>query len=93
MWLAVQETGTPASYSTALAVGLIGATLVALGYRVAVNRRANADYKRTKAALPPMRKAFWVTLWAAIKFGFWALIAVAVLVSWVAHDVRETAGR
>jgi ABC-type Fe3+ transport system permease subunit len=93
MWLGAEQEPVPASYSTAMAVALIGGVVLMLGYRVAVNRRANADYKRTKAALPAMRKAFWATLWGAIKFGFWAFIAVALLISWVAHDVRETAGR
>lgn len=81
-----------ASSTTLGAVLLIGATIFMLGYRIAVNRRANADYKRTKAALPGMRKAFWATLWGAVKFGFFALIALALLLSWVVHDLRNPGG-
>jgi hypothetical protein len=53
------------------------------GYAMAVMRRANSDYKTTKAAVPGLRKAFWSTWRGAVKAGFWILVGMAVLVLWM----------
>lgn len=80
----VTRSSDPQSIASTVLVWLgIGAALIfTFGYRVAVNRRANADYKRTKAALPDMRKAFWWTLWRATKIGFWFFVGIALLITW-----------
>lgn len=77
------------SIPAGLIVLLIGSTLIAFGYAKAVMDRANSDYKKTKAGLPGMRKAFWVSWWTMIKVGFWVAIIGFVLVTWVVHDVRN----
>jgi hypothetical protein len=64
--------------------------LYGLGYLTAVMRRANSDYKKTKTALPGMRKDFWVAWWNMVKIGFWVAIAALVLIAWAVHDVRAT---
>lgn len=73
---------------TLIIVMLIGGTLIAFGYAKAVMDRANADYKKTKAGLPGMRKDFWRAWWTALKIGFWVFIAGCVLITWVVQDVR-----
>jgi ribose/xylose/arabinose/galactoside ABC-type transport system permease subunit len=78
-----------ASGPTLLAVIIIGGTIYTFGYARAVMHRANSDYKKTKAALPGMRKTFWATWWAAVKVGFWVLIALALLIAWVMHEARR----
>lgn len=89
MLLAADQPATSgAALPTFGAVLVIGAVILGFGYRLAVMHRANADYKRTKAILPDMRKTFWRTLWAAVKFGFWMVIAFALLLSWVVHEAR-----
>lgn len=91
MLLAADQPATSgASLPTLTAVLVIGAVRVGFGYRLAVTHRANSDYKKTKAGLPGMRKAFWEALWAAVKFGFWMVIAFALLLSWVVHEARAS---
>ncbi len=68
---------------------LLAAIIFTFGYRLAVNRRANDDYKKTKAAVPILRKGFWSTWWAAVKIGAGVLVALAILVYWGVSDVRE----
>lgn len=92
MWLAEQQQA-PAATSALMVVLLIAATIFVLGYRIAVNRRANRDYKSAKAAVPTLRKAFWATWWQAAKIVAWTAIAVVVLMSWAIHDARQLAGR
>jgi hypothetical protein len=93
MLRAAGEASTGAAFPTFVIVLLAAAIIYGFGYRVAVNKRANADYKDTKAILPVRRKAYWMTLWAAIKVGFWVILSGALLVAWVAHDARLAAGR
>jgi ABC-type Fe3+ transport system permease subunit len=71
-----------------LIVLVIGLVIYAFGYLRAVMHRANKDYKTVKASVPKMRKGFWQAWWAAVKIGFWVVLAGFVLVAWVVHDVR-----
>lgn len=87
MW--AQEAVSNASFPAAGAIAAIGATIFVLGWRLAVARRAFTDWRATKAAVPKMRKGFFTTAKAAAKFVFWVLVALALLVSWVVHDVRS----
>ena len=66
---------------------LIAAIVYTFGGVWAVMKRANKDYKTTKAAVPKMRKAFWVAWRGALKIGGWVILAAVVLVVWVIHDV------
>lgn len=85
-----QPATSGASLPTLTAVLLIGGVILGFGYRLAVMHRANSDYKKTKAGLPLLRKAFWEALWAAVKFAFFMFIAFALLLSWVVHEVRAS---
>jgi hypothetical protein len=79
-----------ASGPTLLAVLIIGGVIYAFGYARAVMHRANTDYKKTKAALPDLRKGFWAAWWAAVKVGFWILIGLALLIAWAVAEARNT---
>jgi hypothetical protein len=76
------------SVPVVLIVFLIGGVIYLFGYARAVMHRANRDYKTTKAAVPVLRKGFWKTWLAAVKVGFWVLIAAAIMVIWVGRDLR-----
>lgn len=78
------------SLTVLVIVLLIAAVIYVFGYLRAVMHRANKDYKATKAAVKPLRKAFWGAWWSALKLGFWVAIAFAVLFIWVVRDVRST---
>jgi uncharacterized membrane protein len=73
-----------------LIVLLIGGILIAFGYARAVFDRSNADYKKTKASLPGMRKDVWRALFRMLRIGFWVAIIGFVLVTWVVRDVNNT---
>jgi heme/copper-type cytochrome/quinol oxidase subunit 2 len=91
MWMAAEQ--EPKSYPAivvVLIVLVVAGVIYLFGYVRAIMHRANKDYKATKAAVKPLRKAFWLSWWTATKVGFWILIAGALLVSWVVHDVRES---
>lgn len=88
-----QEAVTSAAFPTAGAVGLIAAVVFVLGYRLAVLHRAHSDYRKTKAAVKPLRKERTAAFWGTVKFGFWVFVAGCLLIAWVAHDVRRMAGR
>jgi ABC-type Fe3+ transport system permease subunit len=92
MWLGSDPEPAPAASTALLAVLLVTTAVFVFGYRVAVNRRANADYKATKAAVPKLRRGFWSSWWGAVKMGFWMALAVALLVSWAVHESRQLAG-
>ncbi len=69
---------------------LIGAGIIYIfGYARAVMHRANSDYKKTKAGLPDMRKAYWVSWWRTVKVGFWIAVAAVILSFWAYGDVTE----
>lgn len=92
MWLGSDPEPAPAASTALLAVLLVTTAVFVFGYRVAVNRRANADYKSTKAAVPKLRRGFWSSWWSAVKMGFWMALAVALLVSWAVYESRQLAG-
>ena len=69
---------TSAGLMLGLAIGF------SLGYAVAVARRAWADYRKTKAAVPGLRKDAWSLIgWALTKGGLVTLLIVAA-VAWAA---------
>lgn len=74
---------------TLILLGATGSVLVGVGYFKAVMDRANTDYKKSKAGLPGLRKAFWSAWWKAFKLGFWVFIGALILIAWVLHDLRE----
>lgn len=53
----------------------------ALGFRLAVMRRADSDYQKTKEALPGLRSAYWRGFWAMLRALGLVLLVVLVL-SW-----------
>lgn len=86
--LAAQNQNSGIAGPVVLILLIIGGVIYGTGYAMAVMRRANKDYKSTKAAVPVLRKGFWLALWAVIKVGFWVAIAGLVLVAWMIRDVR-----
>lgn len=68
---------------------LIGGVIYVFGYLRAVMHRANKDYKATKAAVKPLRKAFWAALWSVFKVGVAVVLAGIVMIAWVVRDVRS----
>jgi hypothetical protein len=70
---------------------LIGApVLIGFGSALAVMRRANSDYKKTKAALPGMRRDFWATWRAMMKLAFFVVFGFLVMAAWAAHEIRDS---
>lgn len=84
--MSVSEPGP--AIPTTLIVILIGSTLITFGYLKAVADRANSDYKKTKAGLPLMRKAFWSAFWKMIKLGFWVALAAFALITWIIVEAK-----
>lgn len=62
-----------------------GLLLYGVGYGMAVMRRANRDYKTTKAAVPKLRKGFWAAWWAMIRAAFFVALAIACLLTWLIY--------
>jgi hypothetical protein len=58
-----------------------------LGYARAVWVRARADYKRTKAAVPGLRKDAWRAVWATMRIGTGVAILYLLITAWAIHDV------
>lgn len=90
MWIAAEPGGDDIGPPVVLIVLIIGGIIYTFGYLRAVMHRANSDYKKTKAGLPGMRKDFWRAWWAAVKVGFWVLVAAGILITWMVQDVRTT---
>ncbi len=72
-----------------LIVLVIAGVIYTFGYLRAVMHRANRDYKTTKAALPKLRRGFWAAWWAAVKVGFWVVVAATILGWWAIRDVTD----
>lgn len=72
-----------------LVVLLAGGTIYLFGYLRAVMHRANSDYKKTKAAVKPLRKAFWSAWVAALRMGAIVGIGLLLMVAWFARDTRN----
>jgi ABC-type Fe3+ transport system permease subunit len=66
---------------------IVAGIIYSFGYLRAVMHRANRDYRTTKAALPKLRKGFWHAWWAAVKIGFFVVLAIVVLGWWAVRDV------
>lgn len=73
------EASTSSLLTYALAFGLI----FALGFARAVWVRAKDDYKKTKAAVKPLRKAMWSSIIRTLKIGVLALLVGVALIAWV----------
>jgi hypothetical protein len=73
-----------------LASALLGGVVAfPLGYALAVMRRANKDYKTTKAAVGLMRKTFWIAWLAHLRAVAVVAAVLAVLVVWVVRDGQD----
>jgi hypothetical protein len=75
-------------------VSLVSATITAiisfgLGFFYAVCRRAWADYKVAKAAVPTARKNAWATVPGVLRYGLGAAVLAAVLLTWSIRDVAD----
>lgn len=91
---AAENTDSPPTSLIVLILILVtGGVIYTFGYARAVLTRANKDYKATKAAVPPLRKAWWLQLWVAIKVGFLVFIGLAILVFWTGRDLRDAGDR
>jgi hypothetical protein len=86
---AAAEQQSSVSGPVLLIVLLAGGSIYLFGYLRAVMHRANRDYKNTKAAVKPMRKAFWSAWVAALRTGAIVGIGVLVLVAWFVRDTRN----
>lgn len=78
-----------ASTSSLLTFLLVGGLLFSLGFARAVWVRAKKDYLSTKAAVKPLRKALWQSIWTAVKVGVGVVVVGVVLIAWVVTDVRS----
>lgn len=81
--LAQESTSLPGGTIAGFLVGAL--LLYGFGYAMAVMRRANADYKATKAAVPKLRKGFWLAWWAAMKAGFWIGLIICCFIVWFVY--------
>jgi ABC-type Fe3+ transport system permease subunit len=75
-----------------LIVLLAFGTIYLFGYLRAVMHRANSDYKKTKASVKPLRKAFWSSWLAALRTGAIVLIGLLLMVAWFVRDTRNANG-
>jgi hypothetical protein len=77
--------------STMIVLGFVGGGLLlyGFGYARAVMHRANDDFKKTKAAVPVLRKDFWRTWWKAVKAATLGLIIFAALAVWMWNEVND----
>jgi hypothetical protein len=84
-----QDEQPSVSMAAVIIVLIIAAIIYTFGYLRAVMHRANRDYKTTKAAVTKLRRGFWAAWWAAVKVGFWVVVAIGVLGWWAIRDVRD----
>lgn len=78
-----------ASSSSFLTFLLLGGLIFTFGYARAVWVRARKDYKATKAAVKPLRKAMWTAIWNATRLGALVTVLGLLLFVWVVRDVRD----
>lgn len=88
MPLGAENQGPTVSGPVLVVLLLGGASIFVFGFLWAVMKRANTDYKATKAAVKTLRKGFWASWRAAMKAAFWIFLVFVLLASWVVHDVR-----
>ncbi len=77
------------SSSSFLTYLLAGALIFAFGYARAVWVRARKDYKATKAAVKPLRKAMWGSIFVALRLGVIVFLVGFALLAWVVRDARD----
>lgn len=65
-----------------------GSTIFTLGYAWAVMKRANSDYKKTKEAVPLLRKDFWSAVGKVLKAGVLIAVAALILVAWKVSEAK-----
>jgi hypothetical protein len=65
------------------------AFLFSAGIRIAVYRRAKADFADTRTKLFKAHRAFWVSWRRAMWASLWIAAGAVFLALWVAHDVRD----
>jgi hypothetical protein len=70
-----------------LAVG--GGLIYGFGFAVAVFRRARFDHRKTKEAVPVLRKDMWRTLGIAVKAAFWVAVGALVLIAWAIAEGKK----
>ena len=87
--LAVEDQSGNVSGPVLIIVLLAGGTIYLFGYLRAVLHRANDDYKKTRAAVKPLRKSFWAAWVAALRTGVLVAIGLALMVAWFVRDVRR----
>lgn len=69
---------------------VVGAVVAySFGYGHAVLKRANKDYRATKALVPGMRRAVWSSFGGLVKVGALGAVIALALAAWVVSDLRE----
>ena len=58
-----------------------------IGYGYAVLKRANKDYRNTKALVPGLRKNLWSSFGAFLKAAAVGVVLLLALAAWVVRDV------
>lgn len=86
---AEETTGDEIAGPIVVILVLAASTIFLAGWRHAVMQRANSDYKKTKEALPGLRKGFWSALFAFIKVAFWVGLVMFALIAWWIRSARE----
>ena len=71
-------------------IAILGtSTAFTFGYLKHRLEQAGADYRDTRAKITPLRKAYWLVWWAAVKTGFWVVLIGFFLIAWVIHDAKQ----
>lgn len=78
-----------ASSVSLVVIGLIGGSLITLGFVSAVMRRAGDDYRKTRDSVKGLRKAYYKSIWTTVKAGGIAVITLVLLIMWVVRDIRK----
>lgn len=86
----VEETTSPVLLGVLIA--LLGlSTAFTFGYLKHKLERAGGDYRDTKAKVNPLRKAYWLVWWAAVKTGVVVVLIGAFLAFWVIRSAKDGA--
>jgi hypothetical protein len=84
----VEERTSPVLLGVLIAL-LGSSTAFTFGYLKHKLERTGGDLRDTRAKITPLRKAYWLVWWAAVKTGFWVAVIGFVLVAWVIHDAKQ----
>lgn len=90
--LAAEDQTNSISGPVLLIVLIAGGVIYSFGYLRAVMHRANSDYQKTKAAVKPLRKGFWVAWLHALRAGAIVTVALMLMVAWFVRDTRRADG-